>query len=231
MQIISDKPVVVIISALGEWQAVTSFLSLHESFQSPFGAYFYHSIDCLPYIFFYGGWGKVAAAASTQYVIDRFAPNMVINIGTCGGFLDKTVKGQLLLVNKTVIHDIVEQMTDPEQAIADYSTDVDLSWLKKPYPLQVTESIIVSADQDILPASIPHLVSRYSAIAADWESGSIAWVAKKNNTRLLILRVVSDVVSRYGSPAYHAYDYFIQSANAYLPAIIKSLPGWLKDCR
>jgi nucleoside phosphorylase len=36
--------------------------------------------------FLHGGWGKVAAAGSTQYAIDRWAPARLINLGTCGGF-------------------------------------------------------------------------------------------------------------------------------------------------
>jgi len=51
---------------------------------------------------------------------------------------------------------------------------------------------------DIMAEDIAPLVEKYDAMAADWESGAIAWVAKKNNQRLLILRGVSDLVGGEG---------------------------------
>ena len=50
------------------------------------------------------------------------------------------------------------------------------------------------------------LIEKYNAVAADWESGAIAWVAKKNNTRVLILRGVSDLVDDSGGEAYGNLD-------------------------
>jgi hypothetical protein len=53
--------------------------------RSPYGEYFFQHIGDERVLFFHGGLGKVAAAASTQYVIDDFRPANLINIGTCGG--------------------------------------------------------------------------------------------------------------------------------------------------
>jgi len=52
---------------------------------SPYGEYFFANIERERVLFFHGGWGKVAAAASTQYVIDHFHPARLINLGTCEG--------------------------------------------------------------------------------------------------------------------------------------------------
>jgi adenosylhomocysteine nucleosidase len=52
--------------------------------QSPYGEYFTEQADDQTLLFVHGGWGKVSAAASTQYVIDHFKPARLINIGTCG---------------------------------------------------------------------------------------------------------------------------------------------------
>ncbi len=37
-------------------------------------------------VFFHGGWGKIDAAGSAQYVIDTFRPGLIVNIGNAGGF-------------------------------------------------------------------------------------------------------------------------------------------------
>ncbi len=60
-----------------------------------------------------------------------------------------------------------------------------------------------------------------------WESGAIAWVAKRNNLHLLILRGVTDLVSNSGSAAYGDLVYFEQAAFSVIAALVKSLPGWL----
>ncbi len=89
-------------------------------------------------------------------------------------------------------------MSDPAEAISHYSTELDLSWLHEPYPHPVQPGLLVSADRDIVTGDIPGLVEKYAAVAADWESGAIAWVAKKNGVRCLILRGVTDLVSAVG---------------------------------
>lgn len=59
---------------------------------------------------------------------------MIVNLGTCGGFRGEIERGEILLVERTIVYDIVEQMTDPEAAIAQYTTDLDLSWLGAELP-------------------------------------------------------------------------------------------------
>src|SRR5262245_43069549 len=83
---IDDLKFAVLISANAEWQAVEAvFPNAGTHNDSPFGQYFFAQMDAEMVLFFHGGWGKVAAAASTQYVIDHFNPEYLINIGTCGG--------------------------------------------------------------------------------------------------------------------------------------------------
>ncbi|RPI83169.1 MAG: hypothetical protein EHM41_16570 [Chloroflexi bacterium] len=45
--------------------------------------------------------GKISAAASTQYIIDRWNPDLLINLGTCGGFEGCIERGAVVLVEKT----------------------------------------------------------------------------------------------------------------------------------
>jgi nucleoside phosphorylase len=67
-------------------------------------------------LFFWGGWGKIAAAGSTQYVIDRWRPQLLVNLGTCGGFDGAIERDMVVLAIKTVVYDIVEQMGHHEDA-------------------------------------------------------------------------------------------------------------------
>ena len=219
--------VAVIVSANGEWTAVKLLLPQAVPERTPFGECFDIELEHWPVTFFQGGWGKVSAAASAQYVIDQFRPDLLVNLGTCGGFQGRIEQGIIILVEKTIVYDIIEQMTDPVEAIEHYSTTLDLEWLPRLTPSPVLRGPLVSADRDIILEDIPALIEKYDAVAADWESGAIAWVAQRNHQKLLILRGVSDVVSEAGDEVYGEYELFTARAREIMRRLIEVLPKWL----
>jgi adenosylhomocysteine nucleosidase len=224
--------VAVVISANIEWQVVLDYFTEVQLHSSPLGQWFVVDVSTNgqgePVLFFHGGWGKIAAAASTQYVIDRWSPALLVNLGTCGGFEGEIEKGTIVLVERTVVYDIIEQMGDYDEHIAHYTTEIDLSWLGENYSHPVRRTLLVSADRDLLVADIPQLKAEYGAVAGDWESGAIAWVAARNNIRCLILRGVTDLV---GSDRGEAYDgnihFFTEGAREVMTRLIQALPSWL----
>jgi len=88
--------IVVLISADEEWiivkELVNSGLPLTHS---PFGEYFYFDMDIRDrqksIVFFQTGCGKIPAAAATQFRIDTWQPQLIINLGTCGGFKNRLI--------------------------------------------------------------------------------------------------------------------------------------------
>jgi len=231
----SGAPVqaVVLVSADAEWAVVKTLFPGQRCEKSPFGEYFFRRFD-LPdktsrsVVILQGGWGKTRAAASTQFAIDRWNPGLLINLGTCGGFEGVIQRGTIILAAKTVIYDIIERMGDAEEAIKDYTTEIDLNWLKRPLPLPVLETVLVSADQDIDPKAIAVLRAKYGAVAADWESGAIAFVARRNAKRLLILRGVTDLVRETGGEAYGNIEVFRKNSETIMKALFDTLPAWLR---
>jgi len=229
MEHCSMEHCVILISATGEWRAVRKLFPEETCLTSPYGEYFTRLIGRRRGTFFYGGWGKIAAAASAQYVIDRWQPDLLVNLGTCGGFAGHIERGEIILVDKTVVYDIYEQMGDFDAHIAHFSTQIDLAWLSQPYPTPVRRALLVSGDRDLLVEDIPMLKKRYAAIAGDWESGAIAWVAARNGgIRTLILRGVTDLVDSQGSPAYGDLEYFESAAFEIMEKLVRSLPDWLE---
>jgi len=224
-----DPKIVVLISANVEWQVIGELIPDVDIQESPLGECFTLSDSLYPYpiIFFHGGWGKIAAAASTQYVIDRWGPDLLINLGTCGGFAGEIEQGEIILVERTVVYDIIEQMGDFDEHIAHYSTELDLSWLGDDYPHDVRRTLLVSGDRDLLVDDIPHLKSKYGAVAGDWESGAIAWVAQRNGVRCLILRGVTDLVGDGGSLAYGDIEYFREGTRGVMLRLVEMLPDWI----
>jgi adenosylhomocysteine nucleosidase len=253
-----EPKIVVLISANAEWQAVKEILTPPSITSTPLGETFTIRLTSgsrgtrtpdTDTLFFHGGWGKISAAATAQFVIEHYRPDLLVNLGTCGGFEGHIERGTILLVTKTIVYDIHEQMSDPDEAIAHYSTELDLSWLPDYGPLtidhdsaskvncpssaihrqsSVVRGLLVSADRDILSTDIPMLVEKYGAIAADWESGAIAWVAKRNRTPCLILRGVTDLVGASGGEAYGDIGIFHENTRNVMKELIEQLPDWLK---
>ena len=252
----ADPRIVILVSANSEWQAVKEILAPAGIQSTPLGETF--TIQLKPGIFdsgtpdtetrdtgvrfFHGGWGKISAAATAQYVIDHFQPDLLVNLGTCGGFEGKIERGTILLVTQTIVYDIFEQMFDARAAIEHYSTELDLSWLNDDgrqtiddgpsssvhRPSSVVRGLLVSGDRDIRPEDIPMLVEKYGAVAADWESGAIAWVTKRNGVRCLILRGVTDLVGAAGGEAYGNVEIFRENTRKVMKELIGQLPEWIE---
>ena len=214
-------------SANAEWRAVRELLPGLTTERSPFGEYGRFQTKAGEVTLFHGGWGKIAAAASAQYALDHFRPDLLLNLGTCGGFAGQIERGTTLLVERTLVYDILEQMGDGAEAIAHYSTALDLGWLPAELPHPVRRGLLVSADRDLLAGDISMLAEKYAAAAGDWESGAIAWVAKRNGVRCLILRGVSDLVGAEGGEAYGNLELFHTRTREIMERLLAQLPDWL----
>jgi adenosylhomocysteine nucleosidase len=221
--------VVALISASAEWKIVRGQIKTEPLHDTPYGEWFTHRLGSEDVVFFHGGYGKVAAAGSTQYAIDRWHPTLVVNIGTCGGFGARKV-GDIVLASETTIYDIVEMMGDPDEAIADYRTAIDTAVWPARLAGKVVRGPLVSGDRDLDPAAIAGLAAKYHASAGDWESGAIAWVAAHNHTRVLILRGVSDVIdAQGGDPTYHAPGAWEKASIAVMASLVALLGDALPD--
>jgi len=217
--------IAVLISAIAEWNAVKPLFPGAKVQHFPFGECFEALLQEEHLSFFHSGWGKIASAGSIQHVIDQYSPQLIVNLGTCGGFEGAVQQGEIILVEQTYVYDIVELMGDLD-IVSYYSSSLDLSWLAEPYPYPVRRGMIASADSDLPPAKIPFLKAQ-GAIAADWESAALAWVAQRNRAPLLILRGVSDMVSEEGGEAYNNIEMFNERARGVMQQLVEQLPDWL----
>ncbi len=216
---------VVLISAGAEWNAVKPLFPDAKIQHYSFGECLETTLREEQMGFFHTGWGKIASAGAMQYVIDHHTPDLVLNLGTCGGFAGLVNQGDIILVDQTYVYDIVELMGDLDIR-SYYASSLDLNWIAAPYPHPVRRGMIASADNDLPPEKIPFLKEQ-GAIAADWESAALAWVAEKNGTRLLILRGVSDLVGEDGGEAYNNIEMFNRRAAGIMRTLIEQLPDWL----
>lgn len=220
--------VVVLISANTEWQAVKALYPQLQVANSPYGETAALHLGGCDLKLVHSGWGKVSSAAVMQYVLDHDQPDLSINLGTCGGFEGVAQVGDVILVERAFIYDLVELMGEPDFDY--YASSLDLSWLPDPEPYPTRRGLIASADSDLMPDKIPYLKSM-GAIAADWESAALAWVASKNDARLLILRGVSDLVNEKDGEAYDNFSLFEERTKEVMKKLFEQLPAWLNGIK
>jgi nucleoside phosphorylase len=106
--------IVVLVSADTEWEALLSIFPEVGRSLTPYGEWFrmgrkksnaqYLVIPQslgegtgVQWIFFHGGWGKIAAAGSTQYAIDRWNPGLIINSGAIAWVANRNLTPLLIL--------------------------------------------------------------------------------------------------------------------------------------
>jgi adenosylhomocysteine nucleosidase len=219
--------VVVIISAIAEWNAVVEIFPQLEVNRFPYGSCALLDLGGRQIQLYHSGWGKIASAGTMQYVIDHDRPDLIVNLGTCGGFEGVLQQGDIVLVERTFIYDIVELMGDLN-IVEYYASTLDLNWLPNPLPYPARRGLIASADSDLPPDKIAYLKAQ-GAIAGDWESGALAWVAKKNGAQLLILRGVSDTVNEEAGEAYDNLALFEERTKEIMRTLFDQLPGWLDN--
>jgi adenosylhomocysteine nucleosidase len=67
------------------------------------------------------------------------------------------------------------------------------------------------------------LVRRFDAVAGDWESGAIAYVASRRKTRLLIVKAVSDLVNARNGDAIGALGRYQKEAAKIMRSLLDDL--------
>jgi len=218
-----EYAIVVLVSANAEWAAVKECLRPERIEPTLYGECFTHVVGTEDVLLVHGGWGKIAAAASTEYAITRWHPEVLINLGTCGGIEGRVQRGEKLLVTSAITYDVQEAIGDSSEAIRWYTTDIDRTWLGDSLPVEVKRVPLVSGDRDLVPSQVSELVQRFDAVAGDWESGAIAWVAHRHRVPLLIIRAVSDLVNHEAGEAIGAIAVFQAAAQTLMQALLGDL--------
>lgn len=225
----ATHPVIVLICANTEWKAVMGLLRPEECGSTPFGGIFAAQSGRHNLLYAHSGWGKTATAAACQHLIDTRHPRLMINIGTCGGLAGHAQVGQILLAEETAMYDIVESMSDYTTALERYRTRAELGWLPGSLPPGVCKARIVSADQDIQTQNFDLIADTFHAPAADWESAAFAWTAAKNQTPWLVLRGVSDLISKETAETFQNVRLWRERTGRIMADLLNLLP-WFLDC-
>lgn len=140
------------------------------------------------------GIGKVNAAVATLTLIERFAPDMVVNTGVAGGTGHSRVL-DVVIPHRIAYHDVwCGPGTVPGEAAG------CPRFFECPLPdalvsnMGVRRGVLASGDIFVSrPEEVARILELYpDAVAVDMESAAIAQVCYKKNVPFVCIRVVSD---------------------------------------
>ena len=156
------------------------------------------------------GVGKVNAALNTQYIIDTYKPNIIINTGVAGGISDGLDIGDVVIGTYLVQHDF-------DVTVLGYAKGYMCTGIEKDKPTKyycdkelvekfqscleqnmskqkIHLGIIASGDKFVSGKDSKKEINEYfDAIAVEMEGCAIAQVATRNKIPFVVTRAISDL--------------------------------------
>lgn len=169
------------------------------------------------------GIGKVSAARCAQMLIDRFAPDYLINTGIAGGVGEGLRVGDLVVGTELVQHDFdltrfgyargyVSGFGDGKSPSYFRSDEVLVrKFLHTVYAFlpknRVHEGRIATGDLFVADAPTKaRLRAEYSALAAEMEGAAIAQTATMNRVPFIVVRAISDLADGTAAKSFDAFE-------------------------
>lgn len=147
--------------------------------------------------------GKVNAALCAQLMIDKYAPEAIINVGVAGSLHSDIVIKNVVVATEVCEHDMdITPLGDPkgyingigmikmptDAALSDALADAALAG-----GVTVHRGCVASGDQFIAsPAKKEELNRDFNAICGEMEGGAIGHVCTANGVPFAVLRSISD---------------------------------------
>ena len=152
------------------------------------------------------GIGKVNAAMSTQVMIDKYNPDVIINSGIAGSVSKELKIGDIVISKDCVQHDFDgTQMGDPKGLIQyndetriDIPVSVDVAQklfeaCKDIENTNVKIARIATGDIFVADKAMRQsIAAEFDAVACEMEGGAVAQVCYRNEVPCAVLRCISD---------------------------------------
>ncbi len=151
-------------------------------------------------VVFLSGIGKVNSAATTQHLIDKYKPDLIINSGCAGSLISKVRIMDVVLGSYVTYHDFsperIMEFSVPDNGRVKASSkliNIAEDALKKLEIYNYYIAPIASGDCFVTNSNMrDEIYTRTSAYAVDMESASIGHICRLNNIPFLSVRTISD---------------------------------------
>ena len=155
------------------------------------------------------GIGKVHAAMCTQVLIDRFHPQLLLNIGVAGALDGRLQIGDIAVADCAVQHDVdTTALGDPPGMISgpdcvylpvDPDASARLKECADRLGIPHISGAVATGDRFVEKLSEKEkLAACFNAVACDMEGGAIAQVAMENGVPYAAYRAISDTLHGNG---------------------------------
>lgn len=159
------------------------------------------------------GFGEIAATSATQYLIDRFQVEAIINYGAVGSLRDDHRIGEIGFISKVVHYDFDISATG-HYGVGEYpGKGTYLQPIKDAVPKAVmrqkhlTEFVCASADKFVAGGRLKRELRKdFNADVCDMETAGILLTCNKNNVPVTFIKTISDGVDE-GSEAFNRNVY------------------------
>ena len=179
------------------------------------------------------GIGKVAAAVATTLLLERFAPDCIINTGSAGGFDTELHIGDVVISTEVRHHDVdvtafgYEPGQVPRMPAA-FAADTRLIAVAREAVselhdgIQCKEGLICTGDQFMCdPERIAKTRTLFPTMAAvEMEGAAIAQVCHQFAAPFVITRSLSDIA---GKESPDSFDAYLETASRHSSAMVVAM--------
>ena len=213
-----------IINALG----INCTTTTYKDFNIYTGLYNSHEL-----ILILSGIGKVNAALHTQYLIDKHAPDYIINVGVAGGLSDDLNFGDVVIAEDLVHHDMdithfgVPLGQIPRMDVFSFASNRKLINAAKHIShdsFRVVVGRIATGDQFIDSNKVAtRIKTTFNAIACEMEGVAVAHVCHVNQVPFVVIRALSDKAGSDDKVAIHSFNELKDMSASRAALVVKEL--------
>ena len=209
---------------------LTHFTNIQSQTNGPFTTH-HTQFGSIPLILSTTGVGKVSAAMTTQYLIDRFQPSTILFTGLAGALNPTYEIGDIILADRCIQYDIdASELGFPAGTIpyTEYHTFTpDAALLKLAQQIKTDQTLntgtILTGDQFMTHdkrAHFQNLFDHFQGDAIEMEGAALAHVCTHNQTPFLLIRTISD---KANADAPIDFTAFLQTASQTSFQLIQNL--------
>lgn len=151
------------------------------------------------------GPGKIQCASATQLIIDRYKPDLIIDVGAAGSLSEEIGIFTIIFGDKCYEYDVcqIEELTDiPDDLVTRTILCEDsfkglmkgfIDWIREQEGSNVVIGSIASGERNVDNKNLRiKLHTALNAVGCNWESSAILKTAELNGIKSISFRVVTD---------------------------------------
>lgn len=180
-----NKNIGIIVAMQGEYEGIVKEPEDREILDKPFKMYA-RMRDDTKIITLVSGVGKIDAACATQYMIENFAPQCIINVGVCGA-----TKEAFEECDTPVITYVVNSDFDTSAVDGDSFVTPSKSVYSPEFKYEENRTLYTA---DHFTTVEPVIDGERASGYFDMEGYAVAHVSQINSTKCILIKSVTDVI-------------------------------------